>query len=95
MTYVLGKVFPTAGPEPSKAIVSSWEAGTMDGLALTSSSSEVNKGRRALPLAMHATRSCDVISLLLRKGILGTYPFAVPKIQARYIREGDLFVMDH
>lgn len=36
---------------------------------------------------------CQIL-IFLRKGILGTYLFAVPKIQAWYILEGDLFFMD-
>lgn len=49
MAYVLGKRSPTTDTG------SSWEAEIIDDLALTSSSSEVNQGRRALPLAMHTT----------------------------------------
>jgi hypothetical protein len=31
----------------------------------------------------------------MKKRVLGTYPFAVPKIWAWYILKGNLFVMDH
>lgn len=44
---------------------------------------------------LETQRNYDAGSLLLKRRILGTHPLAVPKIQAWYILECDLFVMDH
>jgi len=86
------------GLESSMATGSSW-----DDFALTSSSFEVNQERTFCPWQciihqaafLETWRNYDAGSLLLKRGILGTHPFAVPKIQAWYILERDLFVMDH
>lgn len=60
----------------------------MADLALTLSSSELRKKSSVLSNAyyqialLETQRSYDAGSLLLRNGIPGTYPFAVPKVRA-------------